>query len=85
MDVGCQARISDSGVSSNSSLCKALSNATLNLPRLRSLPMLNKNHLSSDNETKEITFVFVVDDAFTLTVNIKTIKPYETICTKKFR
>ena len=64
--VGSRGCISDGGVYHNSSLCKALSNGTLNLPRPRPLPMLHENHLSSDSETKEIPFVFIADDALTL-------------------
>ena len=52
MNVECQGRTSDVGVCCNSSLCKALSNGTLNLPRPRPLPTLHENHLSSDKETK---------------------------------
>ena len=74
VDVGCQGRISNGGVYRNSSLCKALSNGTLNLPRPRPLPTLRENHFSGDGETKEIPFLFVADHAFPLTVNI--MKPY---------
>lgn len=35
---------------------------------------MNENHLTSDNETKEISFLFVADDAFPLNVNI--MKPH---------
>ena len=59
--VGCQGCIRDSGVYRNSSLCKALSNGTLNYQDL-------------DHCQRCMPFVFVVGDAFPLTVNI--MKPY---------
>ena len=74
MDAGCQGRNSNGGVYENSSICKALSNGTLNLPRTLPLPTLHENHLSSDRESKEIPFLFVADHSFPLTVNI--MKPY---------
>ena len=53
LDVGCQGRISDDSVYRNSSLYKALSNATLNLPRPQTLPTLHENHLSTKSEPKK--------------------------------
>ena len=39
IDVGCQGRISDGGVYSNSSLSNAIENNLLDLPPLRPLPI----------------------------------------------
>ena len=74
LEVVCQGRISDGGVYRNSSLCTALSTATLTLPKPRPLLPLHENHLSSDSETKKTQFVFAPDDAFPLTANF--MKPY---------
>ena len=74
VDFGCQGRISDGGIYRNSSLCKALTNGTLNLPRPRPLSTLHENHPSTDSEPKKFHLYFLADDAFPFIVDI--MKPY---------
>lgn len=64
IDVGCNGRISDGGVFNKSSFATALGRGSLHLPEPRPLPGGNKN----------IPFVIVADDAFSLKTNI--MKPF---------
>lgn len=64
VDIGCQGRINDGGVFRNSSLFEELDRKLLNLPPNNPLPL----------QEKPLSYVFVADDAFSLTVNM--MKPY---------
>ena len=75
VDVGCQGRISDGGVYSNSTLNFALENNHLNLPKARPLPASNDLKWLHDQETETLfPFMIVADDAFPLKPEI--MKPY---------
>lgn len=64
VNVGCQGRISDGGVFSNTEFRKRMKSDNLHLPRDRPLP----------GRTKNVPFVFVTDDAFPLERHL--LKPY---------
>lgn len=64
VDVGCQGRISDSGVFKHTKLYKSLTNNTLNFPLESSLP----------GRDVKIPYVFLGDEAFALTENL--MKPF---------
>ena len=64
VNVGCQGRISDGGVFSNTSIYDKIQRGELDLPRSRRLP----------GGTADLPFVFVADDAFPLQKHI--IKPF---------
>ena len=66
-DVGCQGRISDSGVLKNTIFYKKLQNNELNLP---------SEEVLGDREMK-VPFVFVGDDAFSLQDNLMKAYPVE--------
>lgn len=63
-NVGCQGRISDGGVFSNTVFARALNNGTLNLPPPQPLP----------GRQKVMPYVCVGDDAFPLSENL--MKPF---------
>lgn len=65
VDIGCQGRISDGGVFRNSSLFEKLDRKLLNLPPNNPLPL----------QEKPLPYVFVADDAFSLTVNMMKLYP----------
>jgi hypothetical protein len=60
VNTGCQGRTSDGGVFRNTSVYRKLMNNSLHLPQGTQLP----------GRTKEVSYVFVADDAFTLHSNI---------------
>lgn len=64
VDVGCNGRISDGGVFKNSTLYASLEQHQLNLPSAEALV----------GREKEVPYVIVADDAFSLSSNI--MKPY---------
>lgn len=64
VNIGCNGRISDGGVFQNSDLYRKLSNGTLNIPDPQAL----------SNDTENIPYVILADDAFPLSENI--MKPY---------
>ncbi|XP_068907626.1 putative nuclease HARBI1 [Tenebrio molitor] len=64
VDVGCNGRISDGGVFSNSTLCTAIQKNTLNFPQATTFPQ----------SAKSAPFVIVADDAFRLSTHI--MKPW---------
>ena len=59
-DVGCQGRISDSGVFSNTEFCKLLNSKSLSLP----------NPAPLNGRSKELPYFFIADEAFPLSENI---------------
>lgn len=65
MDVGCQGRISDGGVFSNTDLCKRMEQKIINFPE--ATPLTNEKE-------EKLPFFFVGDEAFAMTENL--IKPY---------
>lgn len=67
VDAGINGRISDGGVLGHSKFGKALHDRTLNIPKPDALP----------NSNKSLPYVFVGDDAFTLTDSF--MKPYSQI------
>lgn len=66
VDIGCQGRISDGGVFSNTSFYKKVQNGNLNLPEDEALP----------GRQLAVPFVLVADDAFALGPNL--MKPFAT-------
>ncbi|KAK5650048.1 hypothetical protein RI129_001077 [Pyrocoelia pectoralis] len=64
VDVGTNGRISDGGVFRKSTLCEAITDNKINIPKNSALPGRNK----------EVPFVIVADAAFPLATNI--LKPY---------
>lgn len=70
VDIGCQGRISDSGVFRNTSLFKKLETNELMLPQEEILP----------NTNVSLPYVFVTDEAFALSKNV--MKPYSGIYEK---
>lgn len=63
-DVGCQGRISDGGVFRNSEFYSSLQNGKLNLPNPQKLPLLCDGW---EEPSTPMPFVFIADDAFSLT------------------
>lgn len=70
VDTGCQGRISDDGVFRNTTLFKKLKDGSINIPEPKPLPNRNKN----------VPFVIVGDEAFTLSENV--MKPYSGLTPK---
>ena len=66
IDVGCQGRISDGDVFSNSAKCLAIKN-DLNLPEPRPLPYPDDENDMFCYDQTPVPFMFVADDAFPLT------------------
>ena len=64
--VGCQGRISDGGVFRNSCLYPAFKNNEVNFPKPRALPNTIDNIEVDNLPSPESPFVFVADDAFSL-------------------
>ena len=73
IDLGFQGYISDGGVYNNLVLKKAILNNSLNWPSPEPLPNIDPNDIFWDKETSA-PFLFVADDAFSLSQNI--MKPY---------
>ena len=71
-DVGFQGRISDGGVSRNTSFYKALENGQLSLSDPTPLPL--NRHWNWEQDSTLVSFVFIGDYAFPLTTYC--IKPY---------
>jgi len=69
--VGCQGQISDGGVFKNTSFSKKMEKKELSLPSREALP----------GRTMPVPYVFMADDAFSLSENI--MKPYITDLSKK--
>lgn len=64
VDVGCNGRVHDAGVYSNSTLCEAIGSNLLNFPNDKCLPDTNL----------EVPYVIVADDAYRFTERI--MKPH---------
>ncbi len=73
-DVGCQGQISDGGVYRNSSFAQKLSALELNLPADRPLPKSKNPAWGPYQNEEDVPFVFVADNAFSLTRHC--MKPY---------
>ena len=73
-DVGCQGRISDSGVFKNTAFWKALVQGSLNLPLSKPLPPPMEPAFADEIGSAAIPYYLAGDDAFPLENNI--MKPY---------
>jgi len=65
VDVGCQGRISDSGIFTNTELCKKLETKTLCLPQ--PVPL--------NGREKSVPYFFIGDEAFPLSENLMKVYP----------
>lgn len=65
-DVGCQGRISESGILRNSLLWKALINGSLGLPQPKLLPESTDKSFYGSYTNKQVPFYLAGDDAFPL-------------------
>ena len=77
VDVGCQGRISDGGVSRNSSFYTALESGALNLPEPKPLPLSSDPSWIFDQSSVPIPYYTVADDAFPL--GLHCMKPFSQV------
>ena len=76
IDPGCQGRISDGGIFSNSSFFEKMVNNSHNLPTLRPLPKPNVECWKPLENDGIVPFDFVAENGFPLTTGIMKMKPY---------